>query len=62
MTIEERLDQLEKHNKRLMTALTLTVVAMCAVATVAATNVRDISNRENGRYEFHMDSVRGLSC
>ena len=37
MTLEQRLEQLEKHNKRLTTALTLTVVAMCAAATVAAT-------------------------
>ena len=58
MTIEQRLDQLEKRNKRLMATLTLTVVAMCAVVTVGAPTVRDISNSENGRYAFHMDSVR----
>ena len=33
MTIEQRLYQLEKRNKRLTIALTMTVVAMCAVAT-----------------------------
>jgi len=32
MTIEERLDQLEKRNKRLTVALTMTVVAICAAA------------------------------
>ena len=37
MTVEQRLDQLEKRNKRLTVALTMTVVAMCAVATMAAT-------------------------
>jgi len=37
MTIEERLDQLEKRNKRLTAALTLMAVAICAVVTVAAT-------------------------
>ena len=37
MTVEHRLDQLEKRNKRLTVALTMTVVAMCAVVTVAAT-------------------------
>jgi hypothetical protein len=31
MTVEQRLDQLEKRNKRLTVALTMTVVAMCAV-------------------------------
>ena len=41
MTIEQRLDQLEKRNKRLtvaltmtVVALTMTVVAMCAVVTI----------------------------
>jgi hypothetical protein len=37
MTVEQRLDQLEKRNKRLTIALTMTVVAMCAVVTMAAT-------------------------
>ena len=37
MTVEQRLDQLEKRNKRLTVALTLTVVAMAAVVTMAAT-------------------------
>ena len=36
MTIEQRLERLEKRNKRLTATLTLTVVAMCAVVTVAA--------------------------
>ena len=35
MTIEQRMDQLEKRNKRLTVALTMTVVAMCAVVTKA---------------------------
>ena len=38
MTIEQRLDQLEKRNKRLTVALTMMAVAMCAVVTVAATD------------------------
>ena len=37
MTIEQRLYQLEKRNKRLTIALTMTVVEMCAVVTMAAT-------------------------
>ena len=37
MTIEQRMDQLEKRNKRLTVALTMTVVAMAAVVTMAAT-------------------------
>ena len=41
MTIEERLDQLEKRNKRLTAALTLMAVAICAVVTVAATGNKD---------------------
>ena len=38
MTVEERLDQLEKRNKRLTAALTLMAVAICAVVTIAATD------------------------
>ena len=41
MTIEQRLDQLEKRNKRLTVALTMTVVAMAAVVTMAATELKD---------------------
>ena len=41
MTVEQRLDQLEKRNKRLTVALTMTVVAMAAVVTMAATGGRD---------------------
>ena len=37
MTIEQRMDQLEKRNKRLRVALTMTVVAVAAVVTMAAT-------------------------
>tara|TARA_R100001129_G_scaffold80121_1_gene54410 strand:- start:633 stop:1247 length:615 start_codon:yes stop_codon:yes gene_type:complete len=37
VTIEQRLDQLEKRNKRLTVALTLMAVAMCAAVTMAAT-------------------------
>ena len=59
MTIEERLERTEKRNKRLMTALTLMAVAVCAVVTLAATNVRDVSNSENGRWVFNNESVEG---
>jgi hypothetical protein len=41
MTVEQRLDQLEKRNKRLTVALTMTVVAMAAVVTMAATGEKD---------------------
>ena len=48
MTIEQRLDQLEQQNHRierkikgLTAALTMTVVAMCAVVTMAATSDKD---------------------
>jgi hypothetical protein len=41
MTIEQRLDQLEKRNKRLTVALTMTVVAICAVVTMAATGLKN---------------------
>ena len=37
MTIEQRMDQLEKRNKRLTVGLTMMAVAMCAVVTMAAT-------------------------
>jgi|TARA_B100001964_G_C14062561_1_gene522082 hypothetical protein len=38
MTIEQRLEQLEKRNKRLTVALTMMAVAMCAVVTVAVSS------------------------
>ena len=41
MTVEQRLDPLKKRNKRLTVALTMTVVAMCAVVTMAATGDKD---------------------
>jgi len=41
MTIEQRLEQLEQRNKRLTVALTMTVVAMAAVVTMAATGDQD---------------------
>ena len=41
MTMEQRMDQLEKRNKRLTVALTMTVVAMAAVVTMAATGEKD---------------------
>ena len=41
MTVEQRLDQLEKRNKRLTVALTMTVVAMAAVVTMAATGEKN---------------------
>jgi hypothetical protein len=36
MTVEQRLEQLEKRNKRLTVGLTMMAVAMCAVVTMAA--------------------------
>ena len=41
MTIEQRLEQLEKRNKGLTVALTMTVVAMAAVVTMAATGEKN---------------------
>jgi hypothetical protein len=41
MTIEQRMDQLEKRNKRLTVGLTMMAVAMCAVVTMAATGDKD---------------------
>ena len=35
------MDQLKKRNKRLTVTLTMTVVAMCAVVTMAATELKD---------------------
>ena len=37
MTMEQRMDQLEKRNKRLTIALTMMAVTICAVVTMAAT-------------------------
>ena len=52
MTLKQRLDQLEKRNKRLTVALTLMAVAVCAVVTLAATNIRDVSKTEIGRFVY----------
>ena len=41
MTVEQRLDQLEKRNKRLTVALTMMAVVVCAVVTMAATGEKD---------------------
>ena len=48
MTVDERFEQLErktqrleKRNKRLTVGLTMTVVAMCAMVTMAATGLKD---------------------
>ena len=41
MTMEQRLDQLEKRNKRLTVALTMMAVVVCAVVTMAATGLKD---------------------
>ncbi len=41
MTVEQRLDQLEKRNKRLTVALTMMAVVVCAVVTMAATGGKD---------------------
>ena len=41
MTMEQRLERLEKRNKRLTATLTLTVVAMCAAVTMAADEIEE---------------------
>jgi len=41
MTIEQRLEQLEQRNKRMTVALTMMVVAMCAVVKMAARGEKD---------------------
>ena len=55
MTIEQRLEQLKKRNKRLTVGLTMIAVTIAAVVTMAATNIRDVNNSEIGRFEFHRD-------
>ena len=47
MTIEERMDNLEKRNKRLTTALTVMSLAICAMVTMAATD----NELKNGRFD-----------
>ena len=42
-TIEERLDQLERRNRRLTAALAVLAVAICAVVTVAATGLGEVT-------------------
>ena len=51
MTVEERLDQLEKRNRRLTAGLMMTVVAMCAVVTMAATG-------EKNRFVEEFDAIK----
>ena len=41
MTMEQRMDQLEKRNKRLTVGLTMMAVVVCAVVTMAATGDKD---------------------
>ena len=41
LTIEQRLDQLERRNRRLTATLALMVVAICAVVTMAATGKKN---------------------
>ena len=41
LTIEQRLDQLERRNRRLTSTLALMVVAICAVVTMAATGKKN---------------------
>ncbi len=41
MTIEQRLEQLEKRNKGLTVALTMMAVTICAVVTMAATGLKN---------------------
>jgi uncharacterized protein YycO len=60
MTVDERFEQLErktqrleKRNKRLTVGLTMMAVAMCAVVTMAATNIADGVMR----YQFHQLNV-----
>ena len=38
---EQRLKRFEKHNRRLTTAFTITVIAMCAAATMAADEIEE---------------------
>ncbi len=42
MTMEQRMDRLEKRNKRLTVALTMMAVTICAVVTMAATGEKDV--------------------
>ena len=46
-TTEQRLERLEKHNRRLTTALTLTVVAMCAALSPAGDKLLDAEVRRH---------------
>ncbi len=51
MTIEQRLEQLEKRNKRLMVALTMMAVTICALVTMAATGKKGRQLRYGGGAE-----------
>ena len=51
MTVEERMDQLEKRNRRLTADLMMAVVAMYAVVTMAATG-------EKNRFVEEFDAIK----
>ena len=62
MTIEQRLDQLQKRNKRLTVALTMTVVAMAAVVTMAAPTVRDVKQQREWAIRVPYGLGQELTC
>ena len=59
MTVVQRLEQLEKRNKRLTVALTMTVVAMAAVGTVAATGLKKANFDEVTARRVYVDNDPG---
>ena len=62
MTVEQRLDQLEKRNKRLTVGLTMIAVTICAVVTMAACEPETDkqSRRNNQQAELNELSERHL--
>jgi hypothetical protein len=59
MTIEQRLDQLEKRNKRLTVALTMMAVTICAVETMAATGLKNANFDEVTARRVYVENNAG---
>jgi hypothetical protein len=53
------MDQLEKRNKRLTVALTMTVVAMAAVVTMAATGLKNANFDEVTARRVYVENDAG---
>jgi hypothetical protein len=59
MTIEQRLEQLEKRNRGLTVALTMMAVTICAVVTMAATGLKNANFDEVTARRVYVENNAG---